>query len=241
MLLRDTYYRARGFVQGISLARHDKQQNRRLATADRRFLVVRHAGKSPHFYDVLLNWLAEFHPQVRARFELRQVGCPIHDWSTYVLHLPWLQDPVQEWCPTAYKQANRLATACDQRGIPVINRVDRLANAGKESGSAIIGATGIRTHRIKIITDQREFQETRYGFDFPLIVREDWRHGGLVRRADSLAEFRRIPLKRFRRPIVVEFIDVQSPHDGLFHKYRYVAAGDVGIPLSVHPCKRWFA
>jgi hypothetical protein len=241
MILRDLFYRTVGLVRGRSLARHDAQQNRCLATSDQRFLVTRHAGKLPHFYDVLLDWLREFHPQVRAHFELRQVNCRIRDWSPYVLHLPWLQDPVQSWSPTAYRQAHQLAAACRAHGIQTINPVDRLANASKESGARLIGATGIRTPRIMRITDRREFRETRYGFDFPLIVREDWRHGGRVHRADSQAEFNRIPLWRLRRPIVLELIDVRSRRDGLCHKYRYVAAGELGIPQSVHPCKSWFA
>jgi hypothetical protein len=247
MTLRDYFYRLpglaqlNGLVQGRALARHDAQLNRRWATADERFLVVRHAGDRPHFYDVLLNWLETHYPRVRARFELQQITCHIRDWKPYVLHVPWLQDPVQAWSPTAYKQANRLATACRARAIPIVNPVDRLTNAGKEAGARTIGAMGIRTARIMRITDRREFRETRYGFDLPLIVREDWRHGGFVCRADTPAEFRRIPLWKFKRPIVMEFIDVRDPHDGLCRKYRYVAAGDWGVPQSMHPCKSWFA
>jgi len=241
MRLRDFYYRTAGMLRGLALARRDFRQNRRLATAGERFLVVRHAAKRPYFYEVLLNWLEEFHPSVRARFELNQIGSRVPDWASYVLHLPWLQDPVQAWSPTAYQQANRLAAACQARGIPIINPVDRLANAGKESGASLIGTTGIRTPRIVRITDRRLFRQTRYGLELPLIVREDWRHGGLVCRADSPAEFGRIPLRRFERPIAVEFIDVRNPADGLCRKYRYTAAGEVGIAQSMHPCKSWYA
>jgi hypothetical protein len=240
MPLRDFCYRAAGFFRGFALARDDARQNRRLALAEERFLVVRHAGKRPHFYNVLLDWLEEFHPQVRARFELRQLNQPVRDWSPYVLHVPWLQDPVQAWSPTAYRQANQLGAACQSRGIPVINPVDRLAHAGKASGASLIGATGIRTPRIVRITDWRLFCQTRAGLELPLIVREDWRHGGPICRADSPAELGRIPKRRFVRPIAVEFIDVRSS-DGLCRKYRYTAAGDVGVAQSLHPCKSWCA
>lgn len=238
---RDWWHRATAALAAWPVAWHDASRNRRWATAGERFLVVRHAGKKPHFYDVLLAWLEHQYPEVRARFELRLLTHRPRDWRPYVLHVPWLQDPVQGWSPTAYQQAERVAHACDSAGIPIINRVDRLANAGKAAGARIIASTGIRTAKMALFTNPREFLETRGGLALPLFVREDWRHGGLVCRADTEAELKRLPLDRFRRPVAVEVIDVQDERDGLYRKYRYIAAGDVGLPLSMHPCRSWFA
>ncbi len=220
---------------------HDAIQNRRFATADQRFLVVRHPSKNPFFYDVLLHWLEQSFPAVRSLFELRTIPFHIPHGSNYVLHIPWLQDPVQKWSPTVYRQANRLATQCDDLGIPIINRVDRLPNAVKSTGARLIGSAGIRTPKMALIDNADEFRETHGGLELPLLVREDWGHGGLVCRADTSAEVQKLPLRRFSRPVAVEFIDVQSRRDRLYRKYRYVAAGDLGIAHSMHVCKGWKA
>lgn len=241
MNLRDLRYRMKAAFASLPLAWHDARRNRHCVVAPERFLIVRHSGNKPHFYDVLLKWLEANHPSVRARFELRQLNCSIRDWKRYVLHVPWLQDPVQAWSSTAYVQANRLAAECDARAVPIINRVDRISNAGKFEGAQRIASIGIRTARMARITDPELFRETCCGLEFPLFVREDWQHGGPIHRADSLAEVQRLPLRRYRRPIAVELIDVQDPRDGLYRKYRYVAAGDIGYPVSMHPCRSWYA
>jgi hypothetical protein len=241
MNLSDIRYRTKAAFANLPLAWHDARRNRQFVAAAERFLIVRHSGNKPHFYDVLLKWLQANHPSVRARFELRQLNCSIRDWKRYVLHVPWLQDPVQAWSPTAYVQANRLAAECDARGVPIINRVDRLSNAGKVEGAQRISSTGIRTAKMERITDHELFREICCGLEFPLFVREEWRHGGPIHRADSRTEAQRLPLWQFRRPVAVELVEVQDPRDGLFRKYRYAATGDRGFPVSMHPCRSWYA
>ena len=234
-------YSLKAMLGNWPLRLHDAIQNRRFAKADQRILIVRHPSKNPFFYDVLLHWLEEHFPAVRSLFELRTIPFRLRQGSRYVLHVPWLQDPVQKWSPTAYRHANRLAAECDDRGIPVINRVDRLTNAVKSTGARLIGSVGIRTPKMVLINNVDEFRETQGGLELPLLVREDWGHGGLVCRADTPAEVQQLPLQRFSRPVAVEFIDVQSRHDRLYRKYRYVAAGDLGIAHSMHVCKGWKA
>ncbi len=190
---------------------------------------------------MLLHWLEQEFPEVRALFELHSIPCRIVDWSRYVLHVPWLQDPVQNWSPSAYRQANALAAQCDQRRIPIINRVDRLPNAAKSIGAQLIASAGIRTPKMVRIENPEQFRETRGGLDLPILLREDWGHGGLVCRADTPADARKLPLRRFARPVAIEFIDVQSPHDRRYRKYRYLAAGDLGLPISLHVCRDWIS
>ena len=177
-------------LQHVYLAAHDTVSNRRHATAPKRFLVVRHGGKGPRFYNVILDWVTRTLPDLRALFELRQLPCRIRDFSPYLLHIPWLQDPVQQWSAKAYRQANALAETCDECRIPVINRVDQLMNAAKSTGARLIASTGIRTPEAVLITDVDEFKQTMCGMKLPLLVREDWGHGGLVCRADKPADVR---------------------------------------------------
>ncbi len=217
----------------------DAAQNWRYARGDRRFLVVRHPRVAPFFYDLLLDWLARCFPDVRALFELHPLPWRVRDWSRYALHAAWLQDPVQRWSPSAYRWAHRLGEACDRHGVPVVNRVDRLVNAVKSTSARLIATAGIRTAKMAPITDAEEFRASRLGIPLPLFVREDWGHGGPLLRADTEAEARALPIERFAHPVAVEHVDVRSPSDGLYRKYRYVVCGDRGVAQSLHVGRDW--
>ena len=217
----------------------DTRSNRRYATADKRFLIVRHGTKSSWFYNIILDWVANQLPEIRPLFELHQLPCRIRNWSSYALHVPWLQDPVQQWSQRAYLQACQLAARCDDHQIPVINRVDKLLNAVKSSGARLIASAGIRTPRIIPIKNKDEFKETLLGLTLPILVREDWGHGGLMLRVDTINDLHALQLERFSRPVAVEYIDTRTDADGLYKKYRYVAAGDEGVSQSMHVQRDW--
>jgi len=238
-LKRAVKRRLRDARNRLRLRAHDWHVNRRWRGEAKRFLVVRHAGKGPEFYDVILHWVEEHVPEIRGLFELRLLPCWVFDWSPYALHVPWLQDPVENWSRRAHARACRLAAACDRRGIPVINRVDRLSNAMKFEAASRLSRAGIRTPVMRVIGDHREFRETGCGLALPLFVREDAGHGGLMLRADTEHELRAIPLEQFRRPIAVELVEVRSPEDGLFRKFRYVVAGRVGVPHHMQATADW--
>lgn len=241
------------------------------------FLVVRHARRKRHFYDVVLNWVAEHSPDHRGLFDvwdlpdetatdlphrpdlvlwraslvfarrlvgrdrepLRILRDGLPPDSEYRLHLAWLQDPVQNWSRATYARACALAEECTSRGIPVINRVASLANAGKSTAARRIAAAGIRTPRMALIRDVADFHETQLGLPLPLFVREDWGHCGRMWRAETLEEVRQLPLANLKRPVAVEIVDVRDPKDGLFRKFRYVAAGDVGVSHHIQSSQGW--
>ena len=224
--------------QHLRIALWDALQNQRYTRGERRFLVVRDP-RSPFVYDLLLHWLAAYFPEVRAAFELHPLPWRVRDWSRYALHVPWLQDPVQATSPVLYRAANRLAQQCDRHHVPIINRVDRLANAAKSTAARAIAATGLRTPVMARIDDVEEFRRTRLGVPLPLFVREDWGHGGALLRADTEAEARALPIETLRRPVAVELVDVRDVRDGVYRKYRYVVAGDVGIAQTMHVSREW--
>ena len=228
-----------GMWAGMAL--WDSLSNLRHTWGERRFLVVHHPTRSPFMYDPLLHWLATYHPDVRALFELHLLPCHIRDWPRYALHVPWLQDPVQAWSRATYRFASRLAAACDRHGVPIVNRVEHPPNAGKLAGARLIGSVGFRTPRMAPIHDLAEFRETRLAIPLPLFVREGQGHGGPMLRADTEAEVGVLPLGSLRRPVAVELIDVRTPGDGLFRKYRYVVAGEVGVRQSLHVTEGWAA
>jgi hypothetical protein len=222
------------------LAQWDAAQNARYVRGDDRILVLRDAELAPHFYDLVLDWLALYFPDVRARFELRSLPCRVGDWSPYKVLVPWFQDPLEMWLPRAYDQVMALMAECDRRDLPVVNRVDRHTNAAKSTGATLIAGAGLRTARMAVIDDEDAFRRTRLGIPLPLFVREDWSHGSRLLRADTEAEARALPVRTFRRPVAVELIDLRSP-DGLYRKYRYVVAGDSGVRQSLHVTRDWLA
>jgi hypothetical protein len=223
----------------LQLRVRDRPRNRRWVRGTDRVLVVRDASRIPEFYDVILDWIERNVPEIRPRFELRVLPCRIADWSLYALHVPWLQDPVESWSQKAYDWACVLASECDRRGIPVVNRVDRLRNAMKLEAATRLSRAGLPTPAMRLVENRREFVATRYGLNLPLFVREDAGHGGPMLRADTDAELRALPLERFRRPVAVELIDVRSPEDGLCRKYRYVVAGRLGVPHHMQATEGW--
>jgi hypothetical protein len=225
-------------VRPFTVFYDDYKNNRRYANSEIKFLVVRHGRYKPRRYDIILDWIAANLPEIRPYFELHQLPCRITDWSKYRLHLPWLQDPVQQWSMRAYNQACRISRQCDALNIPVINRVENLVNASKSNGASIIGSTGIRTPRIVKITDFENFKKDLGGLELPFIIRDDWGHQGTMLLIENLRQLDNISLKEFSHPVAIEFINTQS-NDGLYRKYRFVVAGDIGIPLSMHVRKIW--
>jgi len=238
---------ALAMLSGISWRCRDAVVNRRHAKGSERFLITRHPAKTPRFYDVFLHWMESRLPRARERFELRMLPLAARDSSRYVLHVPWLQDPVQQWSAAVYEQARRLSADLGSRGVPTINPVDRLTNAAKSVGARLIGEAGIRTPRTVPIENAGRFRATLLGLELPLLVREDWGHSadnaietGQVVRCDTPGDVEKVALGRFLRPVAMEFIDTRDPRDGFYRKYRYLAAGDTGVALHLHVKDHWF-
>jgi hypothetical protein len=236
---RSLKYALAGALFRLPLTIRDRLRERGHPRAERQFLVVRHPGKRPRFYDVIVDWVTEHVPELRGHFDLRWLPCRVADWSRYALHIPWLQDPVENWSLRAYEQASRLGEQFQARGIPVVNRVERLAGAAKSTAAKTLARLGIRTPSMRPIHDVNEFRENRLGLSLPLFVREDLGHGGPILRADTDREVHQLPIHQFHAPVAVELVDVQSPADGLFRKYRYVTAGSLGVPHHMQATQDW--
>lgn len=208
-------------------------------SASASFLIVQHAWYHHGFYDVILDWVALNLPEERSCFELRDLPCAGTGRGTPALLVPWLQDPVENWSRRTYRQALALTARCDAQGIPVLNRVEHLARAGKCQGAEIIGATGLRTPKVRRIADVKSFRADFLGLPFPFFVREELGHGSDMLRVNTAAEARALSLRPFQKPLAVELIDLPDPRDGLYRKYRYVVAGDFGVPHHLQASPDW--
>lgn len=213
--------------------------NRRCTASARRILLVRHPGRALHYYDYILSWLGREFPNLRSVCELALLPRRLRDPQRYALVVPWLQDPVEDWSPRAYRRALELMRSCHEHHVPVINPVDVLSRAAKSAGATLIGSTGIRTPRVASIGSVERIPQVLDEIGLPALIREDRGHGGTTFLVRSRQEIREIPWRRFRHPIAMEFIDVQSPRDGRYRKYRYFAAGDTGVPRHLIMSRKW--
>src|SRR5262245_21900208 len=107
-----------------------------------RFLIVRHPRFRRFFFEVFPRWVEVNFPALFPLFDIRDLPVRVRNWPQYAMHTAWLQDPVQRWSMRTYRRAARLAQECDERGIPVINRVDRLINATKSRGAELMRGAG---------------------------------------------------------------------------------------------------
>ncbi|MDX2223186.1 MAG: hypothetical protein SFV21_10580, partial [Rhodospirillaceae bacterium] len=212
-------------------------------------LILRHASYQTGFYDVVLNWMRRFTPEIVSSVRVSlyplpdQLDAQRADWPPDLtgvrVVVPWLQDPVQAWSPRTYAIARDFARHCDKLGLVTLNRVEHLTNAAKSVAPGLIAAAGLRVPRTVAITDPAAFRRDFGGLAPPLLVREDWGHGKGFAVADTAAEARAIPLERFARPVACERIDARNAADGLFHKYRYFAAGAVGVSQHLQVSADW--
>jgi hypothetical protein len=229
----------KGRVRWLPVALQDARINRRWVTNGRRFLVAHHAARRPYFYGDFLRWLEATYPDLRALFELRVLPCRVRDGSNYLLHIPWLQDPLYDWSPRGYGQAVRVTEDCDRMGIPIVNRVTHHQHATKAEGARRIAEAGLRTPRMVPITDAASFRRNLCGLEPPLLVRETNGHGGRMQLVRSSSDAAQVPLELYRAPLAVQFIDVRQPRDDFCRRYRYFVAGDVGVPQGLHISEGW--
>lgn len=205
----------------------------------RAILIVRHPEFQRDFYDEVLEWARVKAPEALAHLDIRDLPLGAVDWRSVRVVVPWLQDPVEAWSTPLFDYLKSMGVHCDALGIPVVNRVENLARAGKTAGAAAIASAGLRTPRTVRITDPAAFRRDFGGLAFPLFVREDWGHGWPMTRADTPGEARALPLEAMVLPAASEVIDVRDAGDGLYYKYRYLACGDIGVSHHVQASVDW--
>jgi hypothetical protein len=203
------------------------------------FLIVHHKSKYRGFYDAVLDWVALNLPEQRGLFEVRALPWSLPKDPRHLVMIPWLQDPVEQWCLRTYEQALQLTRQCDAQNIPVVNRPERLSRAGKFDGARLMAESGLRTPRVVRIDDPDQFRKEFLNLSFPLFVRNDCGHGGGMIRADTPAEARAIPFRQFKEPVAIQLIDLPDARDGFYRKYRYVVAGDFGVPHHLQVSTDW--
>lgn len=222
-------YRLKALVAHLPLMAKDRLANWWHGSGEPRILITRHSGKRAYVFRDFLVWVRRELPELSSRIEFRRLPCAINDWSRFALHASWAGDSMDLWAPHSFARAMELQDECRRRGIGVVNPLDKLTNTAKLLGSELMRTAGVRTPRSIRITDPATFRENLGGLSCPILVREDRGHGQPALLLEKAADAESLDLRQFQAPIAAEFIDVRDPADGYYRKYRYVAAGELGI------------
>ena len=204
-------------------------------------MLVRHRVHITSYYRSFLAWMASELPEVRPYFELHTLPARQLDWPRCRLVVPWVSENLASRTPRVYRHMKELEATAQTRGVATLNPVDAILGACKLEASESMAAAGVRTPRMRRIRDFRRFRLDLEGHRPSLLVRENRAHSGstpsyLIR---SVTDAAKVPLEQFEDPIAVEFIDVCDPRDGYYRKYRYLAAGDFGVAMSLQICPEW--
>ena len=193
----------------------------------------------PLFFDVLIHHLnAAPDIEVHSRSLLDPLPS---DLSGFDLCVFWLLDPCDNRSDV-WIRAQHAASKCADAGLPVFQHPDSLPNGRKSTFSRMMKRSGLplRVARVFPIDDSiDEFLKDFYGLPFPIFVRENDLHSGELLRFDTPEQARdaRQEIEKIRVPVVVEYIE--TAQGGLYHKFRYVVAGDHGIPLHLQITPNW--
>ena len=175
------------------------------------FLIIRTPPRpgSPHAYDIVLKWVEENFPEYSHLFHLEALPFELPRTPCFSLHIAWLKDPVEAWSMEIREQAARLASECDARGIPVVNRVDRLLNATKFRGGELMHfAVTSREHEharsVGKATGQLEKEVTRLRIDEVRVVdHQDCR--------SPLQRLFELDVEQIEEPSNVEITTIRKP------------------------------
>ena len=221
----------------------DVVRNRSCTNDEAKLLVVRHPAKHASMFRDFYRWVRLHVPELHSRMEFRHIPFKPKSFGPYGAVVFWINDTLDRWSPNGYRQACELLQACRDSGVACINPIDQIHNAGKLTGGDLMRTTGVRTPICKRVPndwrlkpEQRDIEQ--FNLSFPVLLREQRGHGCPSLYLESQHDLRAADLN-FTEPIVVEFIDTKSPADGRFRKYRYVVAGDVGVPRHLITDEQW--
>jgi hypothetical protein len=209
-----------------------------LRSIEPRILIGRTAPVEGHPYDVVAQWIRQKHPELAPLFHLCKLPFRLGADSPYSLLVQWIQDPLHVTDPFNYLYALELQSDFDAAGFPVVNRVERQANTGKLEARKRLCEAGVCTPKIRSFATKTDFLDSVRSLPLPLIVREDVGHGCEFHLVQSVKDAEAVTWEKFYRPVVSEYVDVQSP-DGRYRKYRCFVIGDSVITHHLQTSESW--
>ncbi len=199
--------------------------------------IGRASPLNPHFYDVVLKWIQDHHPQFVPVFELCSLPCELTDWDGCNLFVAWIQDPSEIGAPDVHHSLVQIGEECDRRGIKIVNRAECQANLGKLEAARRLIDAGIRTPWVIQIQSREEFVDSFADLEGPVLVTEDVGHARPCYLVTNREEAEAVPFEELALPVAAEFVDVSSA--GRVRKYRCFAIGDRVVGNSLQTSEGW--
>lgn len=199
-----------------------------------KILVIRDPLE-PFEYEVVWDHLHKHHPDLRLTWQ--SLNDPIPDLSGVDLVASWLQDPC-DINPSIFGRACALEAMCDEAGVPIINRPSMLPRSRKSVTAQLLRESGLD---LRVPGMQLLRPGVLCTLSLPYFVRQDASHAGVLFRADTPEDastsvfLERIA--KMQEPVAIEYIE--TAREGVYWKYRYVVAGDVGVPLHLQLSTNW--
>lgn len=203
-----------------------------------RILIARERTLPTHPYDVVTSWIQEKCPDFAHRFHLASLPFLPPESSPYRLLVNWFQDPLDVVNPFTFLQALELEQACRSQQIPVVNAMSNHQNTGKIRAYSRLSKAGIYTPRIFHFKSPQEFMRALPTLPYPLILRDDIGHAGSFVLCQNEDQLREAPFHTFHRPILSEYVDVQSA-DRRYRKYRCIVVGNRVISHHLQTSETW--
>ena len=230
-----------GYLPGLL---SDVLRNRHCDSDDKRILVTRHPAKHASMFRDFWDWATRQVPELVSRMEFQHLPFSLANTNhqRFSAHVSWINDTLDLWSPSGYRNACRLVSQCRSNEIKCINSIDRIANVGKSRGAELMRHAGVRTPiAISLVGKSNVTADELHaaGISLPCLIREERGHGRMSEFVGDADQLARIDLSKFHLPIAVEFIDTRDPIDGFYRKYRYISAGEVGIPRHLITDTQW--
>jgi hypothetical protein len=203
-------------------------------------LLVAHGvgrGRRSTYQDEVLAMLERDAPDVHRRLVLHRTGAPPPSLDGIGAVLMWLCDPLPDLFPECYAEAKVIEKEAIERGIPVANPPDALANPAKHRQARLWREAGLPTPAHYPFDDAAELAAVADQVTYPAIVRPRLRHRQLdLHICATRADIDRLPPGAFAQPgSITTLIDTREGYRRMapgtvwarwYHKRRAMVFGD---------------
>lgn len=227
-------------VRTFSRPLRDALTNVRYATEGASILVNRCTKQPASTIEALFRWIDDFAPALRTEIYLNAISGLRPNLSQRRVMLNAFNESRLCADPVVLEGMQRLEAHCDKLRIPVINRSAGLLRIRRSECAEWLAEAGIRSPRSARIEDYHSFLRDQEDLEFPFLIREEMNYGSarapyLVHNANELEA---VPFDELHMPFATEYIETRGV-DGYYRKYRYVAIGELGIPLYMPMSRYW--